>query len=340
MYKFLKKVVFVVLLTADGYQVLAEEKVPAPNYDSLIPIIGWNRNSGDTASTISEWKRWWTYLRMKDPVVMNWINGLELRIYPKNEVFRSLFVRGIYDPNLVVAINSLLPTGGVFIDVGANMGYCSLLAGKSVGSEGEVFAIEPSERDYLRLTDNIALNKLENIKAYRLAISDSVKEINIYIAPEERSALNTLGTTFGSSGLEKLKTETVQAVTIDKFADDEKINKIDVLKLDIEGSELGALNGARNSIEKYRPAIILGVNKDTLKACGASVEDLDRVLKELRYKVYELVEEPFFAFREINSLSLTKNKIVFCLHESFKPPVLPQAKKQTWSDKVADFFTR
>ncbi len=324
-----------------------EDMIEAPAYNRLLPIIGWNRYSGDTACTINEWKRWWKYLLLEKSkstgtktVVMNWINGLNLRIYPGNEVFRSIFVRGIYDPNLVTVINTLLPSDGVFIDIGANMGYCSLLMSKTVGEDGKVFAIEPSERDFLRLVDNVSLNKLNNVNVYRLAISDKSGNVKISIAPEERSSLNTLGSAFSNKGIEELRTEEVIATTLDTFTEQEEIDRIDVIKMDIEGSEFKALKGARESIEKYRPILIVGVNKNSLGASGSSIEDVISALKELRYKVYYPSESPFFALKEVTNLKHIKGNWVVCMHESFVPPVLPQPKKEKLLEKIQNFFTK
>lgn len=317
-----------------------DELVEAPAYDKLVPVNGWNRYSGDTAFSINEWKRWWQYISLKKPVVMKWVDGLRLRIYPKNEVFRSIFVRGIYDPNLVVVIKALLPAKGVFFDVGSNMGYCSLLMDKVVGEDGKVFAIEPSERDFLRLVDNVNLNRLDNVNVYRLAISDKIGKVTISIAPEERSALNTLGTEFSNRGIEKVQTEEVDSTTLDAFVEKEDLSRIDVIKMDIEGSELKALNGARNTIEEYRPALIVGVNKSSLKASDASIEEIEKTLRELRYKMYCLRETPFLAFKEIDDLSQVKGNWIICLHESFVPPSLPQPKKEGFAEKAKQFFTR
>ncbi len=316
------------------------EVVEAPNYSKLIPIKNWTRLSGDSATTLKEWKRWWTYLRMKKPVIMNWINGLKIRIYPKNEVFRALYVAGIYDPNVAVVINSLLPLKGVFIDVGANMGYLSMIASKTVGELGKVYALEPSKRDFLRLVDNINLNDLKNVYSYQLAVLDADKKLEMNIAGEERSALNTFGKEFGYRGIEKLGTEMVQAVTIDGFVDTESIEKVDLIKLDIEGSELLALKGARDTIEKFRPAIILGLNKEAFIANGYNVEDLKKLLQELRYKAYVLAESPFFAFKEVNNIAAIHARFVICMHESIIPPVLPQFVEKTWQESVSEFFSR
>ena len=316
------------------------EVVEAPAYNKLLPVVGWNRYSGDTAFSIKEWKRWWQYISLKKPVVMKWVDGLNLRIYPKNEVFRSIFVRGIYDPNLIVVINALLPAKGVFLDIGSNMGYCSLLMDKVVGEDGRVFAIEPSERDFLRLVDNVNLNKLDNVNVYRLAISDKIGKVTISIAPEERSALNTLGAEFSNKGIEKVQTEEVDSTTLDAFVEKEGLSKIDVIKMDIEGSELKALSGAKNTIEQYRPALIVGINKNSLEASDASVEEIEKILRELRYKMYYLTETPFFALRETVDLSQVKGNWIICLHESFVPPILPQPKKEGFLKKVKRFFSK
>lgn len=321
--------------TTDGTEI-----VTAPNYSKLIPIKGWTRLAGDSATTWSEWKRWWTYLRMKKPVIMNWVKGLKIRIYPKNEVFRSLYVTGIYDPNVAVVIDSLLPQKGVFIDVGANMGYLSMIASRAVGELGKVYALEPSKRDFLRLVDNINLNGLTNVYSHNLAVLDINKKLEMNIAGEERSALNTFGREFSYKGTEKLGTEMVQAVTIDGFVDTEDIEKVDLIKLDIEGSELLALKGARDTVEKFRPVIILGLNKESLAANGCNVEDLKKLLQELRYKAYVLAEAPCFAFKEVLNIAAIQTKIVVCMHESIMPPVLPQFVEKTWQESVSEFFSR
>lgn len=319
--------------------VIAE--VSAPSYNKLIPIKGWDRYSGDSARSIKQWGRWWQYLRMKEPVVMSWVDGFILRIYPGNEVFRSLFVRGIYDPNIVVVINSLLSKGSVFIDVGANMGYFSLLASSVVGKFGHIIAIEPSSRDYARLVDNVKINNLTNIiSTYHIAISDVSGSAKLAVACEERSALNTLGSEFSFKGVDKVETENVKVVSIDELVSDINLTRVDVLKLDIEGSELKALQGARNVIEKFRPAIMLGVNVNSLKACGTDHKEIQQILREIRYRAYKIVESPTFALELIPDLEKERAKVVFCLHESVIPPVLPQPENKSIADCIEDFFLR
>ena len=112
----------VAIETPDEQPVSVTIDVDAPSYDHLVPVPEWNRYSGDSAGSLKEWVRWWKYLRMKTPIVMKWIDDFVVRIYPDNEIFRAIFVKGIYDPNSMVVISSLLPKDGVFIDVGASFG--------------------------------------------------------------------------------------------------------------------------------------------------------------------------------------------------------------------------
>lgn len=319
----------------------ATQAASATIYDPLQPIAGWDRYSGDSARSLKGWCRWWKYLILKEPVVINWIEGLKLRIHPKNEVFRSIFVRGIYDPNLIVAVNSCLRKGSVFIDVGASMGYFSLLASKVVGSEGRVVAVEPSSRDFTRLVDNGNINNLQNMSVHRLAVTDTDDQtVKLMVANEERSSLNTLGSTFSFKGLEKETVEEVRTVTIDTLVQKENLEHVDFIKLDIEGSELVALKGAMKTIETYRPVIMLGANEDALSACGFNIAELETLLQELRYKAYVISESPKFELVECPDLKKPFVKVVFCIHESIIPPTLPQPAEKTCCSVVTDFFTK
>jgi FkbM family methyltransferase len=343
MRKFFGRVFLYVCVAFLGDQVECRDSF-ADNSDiskELTPIPGWNRYSGDSARSLSGWFRWWTYLNMKEPETIDWICGLKLKIYPGNEIFRALFVRGVYDPNLIIVVNALLKKGSVFIDVGANMGYFSLLASQVVGKDGKIFALEPSSRDFARLQDNIKTNNLQKIIfPLQLAISDKVSLVNLSIACEERSGLNTMGSEFSSKGTEKVEVQEVGSTTIDKFMNRKHIDKVNVLKLDIEGSEVDALRGAVNTIEKCRPAIMLGVNPVALNACGSSVDELQKIIKSMNYKIYIIVDDPVFALKEVEDISKIHTKVVFCLPESAIPPALPQPKEQSIADRISDFFLR
>ncbi|GHU18579.1 hypothetical protein FACS189472_07110 [Alphaproteobacteria bacterium] len=334
-----------------------EGKYPAPKFDKLVPVSGWDRYSCDSASTVSQWFRWWKYLRFEKPVYMSWINGLVLKLYPKNEICRALFVRGVYNPNQLVVINSLLPKGGVMVDAGCNIGYSLLLASATVGKSGHIFALEPSKRDFDRLLENVKLNRADDvISVYRYAVLDKKGSANLMVAYEERSSLNTLGTEFSVKGVENLAPETVETTSIDDFVFEKKINKVDLLELDIKGSEYLALKGSVKTIERDHPAIVLGINESALKSCGTKmkvkdpetgkeeeivdshISDIKKLLKDLKYRAYKIVEFPAFALEEVRDIEKEHEKVVYCLHESLDPPALPQPEKKSMLCRICCAF--
>lgn len=316
----------------------------APSYDQLSFVSGWDRYSGDSASTLRQWVRWWQYLRLKTPTVMRWIDGFVLRVYPDNEIFRALFIKGIYDPNSMMVVKSMLPEGGVFIDVGASFGYFSIVATDAVGPNGRVIAIEPSSRDYARLVDNIQINNLGNVvSTYRIALSDRKGAALLSIATEERSALNTLGDEFSFKGVDRIDKEEVETISLDEFLETNPVDRVDFIKLDIEGSELKALLGARKTVEKFKPALMLGVNENALRASGTDHDKIQMALTEMKYRAYKLVENEKtgqFSLELIPDLTKESAKIVFCFPEEVNPPELPKVSVRSFMDRVKDFFTK
>lgn len=313
------------------------------DFSELRPEPGWNRYSGDSARTIREWGHWWRYLFLDAAQEFNWILGLKLYIYPRNEVFRAIYVTGTYDPNTLAVLKHLIHKGDVVLDIGANFGYISLVMSKLAGEQGKVIAIEPSSRDFSRLVDNVSLNNLEeNILPFQVAISNEEGPCKLQIAPEERSALNTLGSAFSYKGIVKAGVEDIIATTIDKFVEDQDIEQfehIDFIKLDIEGSELKALLGAKQTIAKYRPIIMLGINKASLSLCDSELSEVLETLYELRYRIYRLVEEPEFKLELVSDISEIENGIVFCIHETIVPPRLEQPKKISILESIKAFFS-
>ena len=299
----------------------------------------WNHYSADCARSIGGWMRWWKYLHAKAPFVIDLSYGIRMGIYPRNEECRAIYVRGTYYPNQLVALKTLLSKGGVFIDIGANMGYFSVFAAKIVGDKGRVIAIEPSSREFNRLEHNLKLNRLKNASAHRLAITDKIGKAKISIATDERSSLNTIGYEFSVKGVEKIKTEEVESTTLDNFLKAARITKIDLIKLDVEGSEIRALKGAVKSIKKFHPIIILGTNKDALNVCDGNLAQLDELIKKLHYVAYYIAKSGnSFEFKKLDNLSNAPTKTVVCMHENTAPPKLPEFSSKSFVDELLNFF--
>jgi FkbM family methyltransferase len=219
---------------------------------------------------------------------MPWLSGLRLMVYPGAEIYRVTYVSGLYEPNSMIVARELLPEGGVFVDVGASVGLFSLLGARKVGPAGRVFAFEPSSRDFKRLAEHLELNRLDNVEAVPIAITDSIGTATLTIASEAHSGHNTIGPAFGYQGIEAIDAERVRTATLDHFLESHDVNRLDLVKLDIEGSELKALSGMAHALKRLRPSIIFEVFEAALEMNGASAEALESMLKDCRYSLWDI----------------------------------------------------
>ena len=165
------------------------------------------------------------------------------------------------------------------LDIGANVGYYSLLAVKYAESDCKIYAFEPSKRNFEYLIKNVEANNIKNIFSIEKAIID--KEEEVFLQENDLGVLDTVG---GESGDYK-----VLGISIDNFCDNNKITP-DLIKMDIEGGELLALQGAINTLKKYSPDIFLSAHSDKLE------EECLSFLSNLGYK-YEKIEDGDFLLK-------------------------------------------
>ena len=278
----------------------------------LAPTPGWNRFYGSGVADLGSQVRAWYFSRLTTPKLMPWLSGLRLMIYPGAEIYRVIYVSGVYEPNSMIAARQLLPEGGVFVDVGASMGLFSLVAARTVGPSGRVFSFEPSTRDFKRLAEHLELNRLDNVKATHLAIADSIGSATLTIASEAHSGHNTIGSAFGHQGIEAIGAERVRTTTLDHFLDCHEVNRLDLVKLDIEGSELKALSGMRGAFERLRPSLMFEVFEAALEINGASVDALEAILKEYRYSLWN-IDDATARLTPLSRLSVSRSENVVAL---------------------------
>jgi FkbM family methyltransferase len=172
-----------------------------------------------------------------------------------------------------------------FIDIGANMGLYTLFASKKVGKQGVVLAIEPSIREFQRLRENAELNGLANVRLFQLAVSNRRTEAELLVATEEKSGHNTLGV-FGYDSVMRYGEERVRVEPLDDIVQQEGLQHIDLIKMDIEGAEFLALQGAMDTLTKFHPIILLELSNRTLQHQGYSSADIWEFLTQNGYRIY------------------------------------------------------
>ena len=233
----------------------------------------------------------WTYFHNASRETlfrMNWHKGLTIQIHLGNDLSRPVFIGGCIDPNEFAFLESVLKDGMVFVDAGANEGLYSLFASRCVGPSGRVFSFEPSQREFYRLGCNIQLNGLDNVHAVQAGLAEVPGEIRLNVADSSHAGQNTLGKFIYQVPL--LRTERVSAQTLDGFAAESGLTRLDILKLDVEGAERRVLEGSRKVLSELRPMILFEASDSALKKQGSSLPDVLDFLRSQNYRFYAFDE--------------------------------------------------
>jgi FkbM family methyltransferase len=251
----------------------------------LEPRPGWCLGSREAGSgaLLRLRKRLWESTRTA--ISIKWLNGTQIYIYAGNEICRSIFLTGCYEPNEFCLLERILRPGMTFIDVGANIGLYTVFAGTRVGREGVIVAVEPSSREFGRLKENTNLNKLTNVRLLQIAVSNFSAEAQLLVATEEKSGHNTLGA-FGYDSVVLANTELVHVEPLDNIINEEGLQRVDVIKMDIEGAELFALQGAICTLKRFHPIIMLELSDRTLQNQKCSSTDVWQFLTQHGYRIY------------------------------------------------------
>jgi len=184
---------------------------------------------------------------------------------------------GRIEPHVTQLFCSLIKEGMIVVDVGASLGYYTLLAAKRVGKSGIVFAFEPYPLSYEILIKNIRMNNWRNVRTFQLAISDKEEEVMLNIPKMGQS-----GATFVNKGniVRRIK---VKAVPLDSF---QELREADIVKIDVEGAELRVLKGMRSMLEKGEVKVICEVHPNKVSSLGDNVNEITNILKEHGYDIY------------------------------------------------------
>ncbi len=199
---------------------------------------------------------------------------IELFLYD-SPGFKNFLKDNPHERGEVKFLESIAKEGMHVIDIGANIGITTVAIAKGIRRRGKLYSFEPVPEYFKILKENISSNGLENVKVYELAVTDQVgrapfyqKELSSGIAFEE--------------GAKKFE---VSTTSIDRFLSEEKVERIDLINMDCEGSELLVLKGAKKTLWENKVKIFCEIHHDFLKQLGQSVQDLVQYLQGLEFQV-------------------------------------------------------
>ncbi len=221
--------------------------------------------------------------RQLAPRVVRCRAGFRLLVDPVDWIGSHIGLRREFEPGLTRLVQRLVRSGDHFVDVGANIGYFSLLAARIVGDTGHVSSFEASPITRNALIRNMYLNGIAHrVSIHETAVWHADAELTFHQGPLENAGLSSLGDNSRGAGSFK-----VHAATLDSSLA-HKERPVSFVKLDVEGAEYNALLGMNEVITRCRPIIALELSPGFLQHFGyTSANVLDLLTKEHRYAAYD-----------------------------------------------------
>lgn len=174
---------------------------------------------------------------------------------------------------------SLISPQDVIFDVGTNIGDVLLNCARIVESKGMVYGFEPALSNYQSCLKNIALNRFRNISVTQKGLGDVAGKFQLIVASPRNHGMNRI-----SNDLSK-ESSTVEVCTLDEFVATNSIERLDLIKVDVEGFEKNVLVGGTLTIQRLRPKLFLELDDQLLIRQGSSAKDLFSYVKSIGYSM-------------------------------------------------------
>ena len=199
----------------------------------------------------------------------------------------AIYWAGHHSLPLVRFLREFLRPEMTLVDVGANIGEITLFAAKKL-SRGRVLAFEPNPRIFEQLSRNVALNHLSNVELFHAGLYDEEGALPLYEQEAKYYGRPNDGMTSLYRSGRAQQTARVPLRRLDDVARECGLERVDLLKIDVEGAELMVLRGGENSIRKFRPVIVAEVSATHFARAGYAPKELFAYLEELDYDVRRL----------------------------------------------------
>lgn len=236
--------------------------------------------------------------RCPDVDVLIPVEGFELRAPAADRsIVPMLLDSRAWEPHVLAYLKAHLQRDHVFMDVGANLGYFTVLCAPLVA---RVIAFEPVARARAYCVDNVARNGLGNVHVLSVGLWHEALIAGISFDPRILA-----GGALSVSGDERIVCRALDDLVAEGAIE---LARLDVVKMDIQGAEVSALAGMRQTIARCRPRIIMEVDRTSLERLGRSVKDVWDAVDELGYRLSafekwkDAAPKPVDSLRELESL--------------------------------------
>lgn len=241
----------------------------------------WNHpNSEDhKLQSVSKFISWQLYKRItKNFVDINLVADIKLRCYPDSYSAASVLYCGLYDYDEMNFVLKYLRPQDSFLDIGANIGVYTLLAASKI-KQGTIHSFEVLPKNFQRLQENVQINDLDCVKLHQVAISNCPGNIELNLADGDSMAF--------IADEASQKTISAQADTIDNLLGNENLENLTLAKIDIEGAEILALQGASELLQRHLPKVWIMEINNTISNFKHEKNEVVELLESYGYKLYK-----------------------------------------------------
>ena len=230
-------------------------------------------------------KRWPAFFADQPFVVKRSLGpGFSMRLGLVDVIERNLVVHGQWDEHVTRALMDAVGPGATVVDVGANIGYFSLLAASCVGHTGQVLSIEPTQRNLGRLCDHLWLNQCSQVAVLSVAAGRRTDWANINFPTYNNAGAATL------RPMSTVQSQRAMVVALDDVF--ERYGLVpDFIKIDVEGFELEALLGMERTLRDHGPVVVCELTDEFLREVGQSATDLVRFMEGLGYECRSIMAD-------------------------------------------------
>jgi FkbM family methyltransferase len=222
--------------------------------------------------------RSWMRSRLKKKSVE--VGGHIMFLDPNDSL--DLSIDPVHEPEVTAAIQSATRPGDLAVDVGANIGYYTLVLARCVGPEGRVFAFEPDPTNFAVLKQNIEANGYKNVVAMNKALSDQAASTKLFLAPSNLADHRIFDPGDGRPSI------SVETVTLDDVLSDPS-QKPNVIKMDVQGAEYGVLRGMKSVLSRRKDITLFAEFWPYgLFKAGVNAEEFIRLLRESGFTIYDV----------------------------------------------------
>ncbi|MBU3699609.1 MAG: FkbM family methyltransferase [Candidatus Kapabacteria bacterium] len=238
--------------------------------------------------------------------------GMRMHLDLTEYLQSHLYVFGDYELPTIRFIRQRLQANAVCIDVGAQMGYLTLAMATAAGRATTVHSFEPEDVNAKRFLENMTLNNLSNVHLHRCAVSNVDGTLRLYLSKDMNAG--THSTVYNPDNVSTDFIE-IPSTTLDSFSTTHGLQRMDLVKIDVEGAEFDVLRGAETVLRTLRPCVILELSDALQKAHGTTCRQIKQHMADRGYSAFTIADDGTPVPSALDALHMNDNVVFLPLQD-------------------------